>query len=483
MSSDPSTSSGQGLCFKPAHELADLIRSRRLSPVELTEACLARIEETNPVLNAFIAMRPEEALADARALADRIARGDEVGLLAGLPFGVKELEDVEGFPSTHGSVPFKDNYPERDSIQVERLKKADAILLGKTNAPEFGYHAFTKNLLFGVTRNPWNPERTPGGSSGGSSAAVTAGQVPFCTGSDGGGSIRIPACWAGCFGLKPSHGRVPRGPFKMLGWNDTSVYGPLTRTVRDAALYMDAVVGDHEADPDSLPHPGYSYVDVLERLPKGLRIAWSPDLGYATVEPDVLREVTEAARVFEKLGYEIDEVGRIFDDTGLIWARVSGAEVYATIHEKIETHRDEFGRAFFRGVEMTKEITPELYGQAQRVRAKLVNQLWQFFEKYDLLLTPTLPIEAIDARGRWPDKIAGKPIENPLHVVAFTYPFNLSGHPACSVRAGFTDNGLPAGLQIVAPRHREDLVLQTAYAYEQARPWNDRWPVKVPAFA
>jgi Asp-tRNA(Asn)/Glu-tRNA(Gln) amidotransferase A subunit family amidase len=225
-----------GLWFKPAHELAQAIRARELSPVELMEACLQRIEQVNPVLNAFIAMRPEEALGEARAAAERIAGGEDAGLLAGLPFGVKELEDAEGFPSTHASVPYKDNWPERDSVQVERLKKAGAILLGKTNAPEFGYTAFTKNLLFGITRNPWNPERTPGGSSGGTSAAIAAGMVPLATGSDGGGSIRIPACYTGCFGLKPTYGRVPRGPFQMLNWSDTVCYGPITRTVRDGAM-------------------------------------------------------------------------------------------------------------------------------------------------------------------------------------------------------------------------------------------------------
>lgn len=472
------------LCFKPAYELAELIRSKKLSPVELMQACLDRIEETNPTLNAFIAIKePEEALTEAREMADRIARGEDPGPLAGLPFGVKELEDLAGFPSTHASLPYKDHYPERDSVQVERLKKAGAIALGKTNSPEFGYTAFTKNLLFGVTRNPWNPERTPGGSSGGSSAAVTAGQVPFCTGSDGGGSIRIPACWAGCFGHKPSHGRVPKGPSEMLDWNDTAVYGPLTRTVRDAALYLDAVVGEHEADYNAMPRPCHSFVETLEQLPKELRIAWSPDLGYAAVEPDVLREAKAAALVFEKLGYRVDEVGKIFDDTGLLWARSSGAQTFAFIYDKIDTHREEFGRAFLRGVEEARGVTFETYGEGQRARAKLVKQLWQFFENYDLLLTPTLPIEAIPAKGRWPRTIAGREVKNPLHVVAFTYPFNLSGHPACSVRAGFSDNGLPVGLQIVGKRHRDDLVLQAAYAYEQERPWNDKWPVEVPAFA
>lgn len=471
------------LCFMAAHELAELIRARRLSPVELMEACLARIQETNPVLNAFIAMKPEEALAEARALADRIARGEEVGPLAGLPLGVKELEDVAGYPSTHASVPYKDEYPERDSVQVERLKRAGAIVLGKTNSPEFGYTAFTKNLLFGTTRNPWNPERTPGGSSGGSSAAIASGMVPLATGSDGGGSIRIPAGYTGCFGLKPSFGRVPKGPFQMLPWADTSVYGPITRTVRDAALYMDAVVGHHPADPDSLPHPGYSYAQVLERLPRRLRIAWSPTLGYASVQPDVMREVRRAAAAFEEMGHQVEEVEKVIDDPGLSWAQVSGAETLAYIYDRIESHREEFGRGFLRGMEAVRSLTPEKYGEAQRVRAKLVNDLWHFFERYDLLLTPTLPTEAFDAGGKMPEEIDGKRVENPLQVVAFTYPFNLSGHPAATVRAGFTDSGLPAALQIVGPRHREDLVLQAAYAYEQARPWNDRWPREVPAQA
>jgi aspartyl-tRNA(Asn)/glutamyl-tRNA(Gln) amidotransferase subunit A len=471
------------LWFKPAYELAALIRSRQLSPVELLDACLQRIEETNPVLNAFIAMKPDEARERAREIEAQIARGEDPGPLAGLPFGVKELEDLEGYPSTHGSLPYKDNYPERDSIQVERLKRAGAIALGKTNAPEFGYTAFTKNLIWGVSRNPWNPERTPGGSSGGSSAAVAAGQAPFCTGSDGGGSIRIPSCWTGLPGFKCSFGRVPIGPRQMLTWNDTSVYGPMVRAVRDAALFMDCVVGTHEADPDCLPHPGYKYEDILEHLPADLRIAWSPDLGYAAAEPDVLRECLNAVKAFEEMGHRVDEVRKIFDDTGMLWSRTSGAEVWAQIHEKVKTHREEFGRAFLGGVEMTKRVTPEKYGASQRARARLVNQLWRFFENYDLLLTPTLPIEAIDARGRWPEKIAGKPVKNPLHVVAFTYPFNLSGHPAISVRAGFSDNGLPVGLQIVGPRHRDDLVLQAAYAFEQARPWNHHWPLRVPEFA
>ncbi len=475
------------LWFKPAHELASLVRSKQLSPAELMQACFDRIDETNEVLNAWTGMRREEAMAEARDMGDRIARGEDPGPLAGLPFGVKELEDLAGFPSTHGSVPFRDNFPERDSTQVERLKKAGAIALGKTNAPEFGYTAISKNLLFGVSRNPWNPERTPGGSSGGSSAAVASGQVPFCTGSDGGGSIRIPCSWTGLPGLKCSFGRIPMGPSNMLDWGDTSVYGAMARTVKDIALYTDQVVGTSEPDPNCLPHPGYSYLDVLDRLPRNLRIAWSPDLGYANIEPYVRRECLKGVKAFEEMGHHVDEVGHVFDDLGLLWGRISATGTYATIYEKLADQKDKFGRAFLEGTMTAKKVTWDRYGEAQRARARLVQQLWHFFdpsgEGYDLLLTPTLPFEAIDARGHWPTEIDGKPLKTPLHVVPFTPPFNLSGHPAATVRTGFSDNNLPIGLQIVGPRHRDDLVLQAAYAFEQARPWNDHWPVKVPAFA
>ncbi|MCH7484909.1 MAG: amidase [Chloroflexi bacterium] len=472
------------LNFKPAYELAEAIRTKQLSPVELMQACFDRIDETNETLNAWTGMRDrDELLAEAREVGDRIAKGEDVGPLAGLGFGVKELEDLKGFASTHASVPFRDNYPKWDSTEVARLKAAGAIAMGKTNAPEFGYTAITKNLLFGVSRNPWNPERTPGGSSGGSSAAVASGQVPFCTGSDGGGSIRIPASWTGLPGFKCSFGRIPRGPAEMLDWVDNSVVGPMVRTVRDAALFTDCVVGTSEEDPNALPHPGYKYVDILDQLPKKLRIAWSADLGYANIEPDVRRECTAAVKAFEEMGHTVDQVDHVFDDLGSLWGAISSTSTYATLYDKLEEHRDGFGRSFLKGAMYAKRVTWDRYGDAQRARATLVNQLAEFFGKYDLLLTPTLPFDAIDARGAWPTEVDGKPLANPLHVVPFTPPFNMSGHPAISVRAGFSDNDLPIGLQIVAGRHRDDLVLQAGYAFEQARPWNDNWPVQVPAFA
>jgi Asp-tRNA(Asn)/Glu-tRNA(Gln) amidotransferase A subunit family amidase len=303
--------------------------------------------------------------------------------------------------------------------------------------------------------------------------------VPLVTASDGGGSVRIPACYVGAFGMKPSFGRIPtgpRGPHGMIGWIDTVSYGPITRTVRDAALFLDAVAGPDPRDPDSLPPPGLSYGATLADLPPALTIAVSKTLGYARVQPDVWREVERAVGAFRELGHRVELIADELPDLGVEWALLSSAETYALLAPDIETYRGEFGRAFLEGLEEARDLAPEFIGRAQRKRALLHERLARIFERYALLLTPTLPTEAFAARGPFPKTIDGEPIRNPLGAVAFTYPFNFTGHPAATVRAGFTDAGLPAGLQIIAPRHRDELVLQAAHAYEQARPWNDRWP-------
>lgn len=464
------------LLWKSAFDLAGLIRQRELKPSELMDATLRRIEQLNPKLNAFCALRPEQAMAEARAMDQKIARREELGPLAGLPLGVKDLEDAVGLPTTFGSVPFKDNVPEQDSVMVGRLRAAGAIVIGKTNAPEFGYAGLTKNRLFGVTRNPWNLERTPGGSSGGSSAAMASAMSPLVTGSDGGGSIRIPACYVGCFGLKPSHGRIPEPPMLgMAGFIDTAVVGTITRTVRDTAMFMDTAVGYHPSDPDSLPHPGISYQAVLDRLPKKLRIAFHPDFG-REIQRDVAREVAAAADVFEQLGHDVTVLSDTPPETGRTWLRLGAVSGYAMLYDYIEKGRSEFGRAFLSGTEAAKDIKWDKIGRALRNRVDFNRWVQRVFERFDLLLTPTLPTEAFAAKGPPPSEINGKPLGDLMDAIVFTYPFNLSGHPAATVRAGLTDNKLPCGLQIVAERHRDDLVLQAAYAYEQARPWNDVWP-------
>ncbi len=463
------------LFYKSATELVKLIHSGQLSPVELMEETLKRIEEINPVINAFVALRAEEAMSDAKALAQRLAHGEDPGPLGGIPIGVKDLEDVAGMVTSFGSIPFRDNLAHQDSVQVARLKAAGAIVVGKTNTPEFGFTGFTKNRLFGVTRNPWDKDRTPGGSSGGSAAAIAAGMVPLATGSDAGGSIRIPACYSGCFGLKPSYGRVPLAPMELIHMNRTWALGPLSRTATDAALYLDCAAGYHPADPDSLPPPGFSYVDCLTRPPKSLKMGFSSTLAYARVQKDVLDLVERAVQSFEKMGHKIEIWDEGLPDVSQAWTELINVALYAQLRQDLEKIRPELSRTIARSIDQAKALTLDDQIRHQEIRNGLNYKLEAFFKRFDLLLTPTMPTEAFGAKGPPPAEIDGHPIPL-LHATAFTYPFSISGHPAVTVRVGLTENGLPAGLQIIGPRHREDLILQAASMYEHFHPWNDHWP-------
>jgi aspartyl-tRNA(Asn)/glutamyl-tRNA(Gln) amidotransferase subunit A len=372
-------------------------------------------------------------------------------------------------------VPFKDNLATRDSIQVERLRAAGAIVVGKTNAPEFGYTAITKNLLFGVTRNPWDTERSPGGSSGGSSAAIAGGVVPMATASDGGGSVRIPASLVGCFGLKVSYGRIPHGPDALWVMDDTAVHGPLTRTVEDAALHMDVAVGPHPLDPNSLPHPGLSYRQILRDLPAGLRIGYAPDLGYAVVQSDVAEVAADAAQAFRELGHHVEPVVGGPPEPGWDWGFQGAFEMLSKLHPLLPEHEADFGRSFIAGVKAAEKMSADRWGSIRRRREELNRWCAEVFDRFDLLLTPTIPFDPHPAKGPFPAEVEGRP-QPRASIGSFTMPFNLSWHPAGTVRAGLSRAGLPVGLQIVAPRHRDDLVLQAAFAFEQARPWSDDWP-------
>ena len=466
----------QSICDEPAWKLALCIRNGEVSPSELMQETLARIERLNPTLNAFVAMCSETALAEAHTVSERLAAGEEIGVLAGIPFGVKDLEDAAGMVTSYGSIPFRNNRVGTDSLQVARLKAAGAIAVGKTNVPEFGFTGFTKNRLFGVTRNPWDSERTPGGSSGGSAAAVAAGLVPFCTGSDAGGSIRIPASYSGCVGFKPTFGRIPLGPSPVVGTSNLTVLGPLTRSVRDAALYLDVVAGVHPADPLSLARPARSYMETINEMPHGLRIAFSPDLGYARVQADVATGVADAVTAFEGMGHRVDQWRGGLRDLGDVWPRLIAMDIYAQLEGLDASAWSEIGRTLAGVVGEARTMTVADITVMQRARAALNDQLAALFERYDLLITPTMPTEAFAAGGPPPAEIDGQPIPL-LGAVAFTYPFNLSGHPAISLPAGLTPAGLPVGLQIIAPRQRDDLVLQAARAFERARPWTCRPPV------
>jgi aspartyl-tRNA(Asn)/glutamyl-tRNA(Gln) amidotransferase subunit A len=456
-------------------DLTAALRARKASPVELMQAVLDRIDETNGDLNAFVAMRDRDALlADARAAGERIARG-EPRPLEGIPLGVKDLEDAAGLINSRGSLIFKDNLVQKDSTQVARLRAAGAIVVGKTNAPEFGYTAITKNLVYGVTRSPWNLDHTPGGSSGGSAAAMAACVVPLVTASDGGGSIRIPASFTGCFGLKTSFGRIPGGPDPAWEYQDTSVYGPLTRSVEDAALFLDQVAGVSPCDPNSLPHPGISYLAAVRgELPRGLRVGISADLGYAVVQSDVAAAFEEHVPVFEKLGHRLQRIEGGPPALGREWAVTGAFQLASKLYPYLPERESEFGKTFVQGIKACSHVTAEAWGKQAHERGLLNDWCARVFDQVDVLITPTVPYDPPPAKGPFPEETEGRK-QILAGVAAFTIPFNLSWHPAATVRMGVSRKGLPMGLQIVAPRHRDDLALQVARAFERERPWRS-WP-------
>src|SRR5438067_8729801 len=301
------------LIWQSALEISGLVRAKKLSPIEVTDAVLSRIDAVNPTLNAFCVVAAEQARAAAREAEIAVTKGEPLGPLHGVPVSIKDVLFTRGLTTTGGSRLFADHVPDEDAIAVARLKAAGAVLLGKTNTSEFGHKAVTENPLFGVTRNPWNPALTPGGSSGGAAAAVASGLGPLALGTDGGGSVRIPAAFCGVYGFKPSWGRVPQYP-SFPGWEHLSVTGPITWTVRDAALVLDVIAGDDDRDRHSLPREARSYLEGCDDDIRGLHVAWSPDLGYAAVDPRALAVCENAAAEFEALGCHVEVVNPAWED-------------------------------------------------------------------------------------------------------------------------------------------------------------------------
>ena len=455
-----------------AWEIAAAIRSKQLKATEVVEAALGRIERANPDLNAFVYVDADRAMADAREMDAGRSGGRAAGLLAGVPIGVKDLEGVAGMPHTDGSRAYKDRIATTDSVQVQRLKSQGAIVVGKTNTPEFGYKGFTNNLLFGATGNPWDASKTPGGSSGGSASAVAAGMVPLATASDGGGSIRIPAAMCGIYGIKPSAGRVPRGDRHASHWGTHSTRGPVARNVRDAGLYLDAVVGPHPNDLDSLDGPvGVYEAAALAPPPRLQRIAWSADLGYAVVDPEVEAICLAAANALASaLGVELVEAGPGFADPVGTWYTLAATGDAEMLDTMTQEQRDLVEPGFLAFANQARGISGVQIAKAQQERHTLNRAMTALFETYDLLLTPTTAALPFAKEGPPPSTIAGKPV-SPAGFVPFTSPFNTTGHPAASIPAGMSASGLPIGLQIVAPRHMDTLLLGVSAAYEQARPW------------
>jgi aspartyl-tRNA(Asn)/glutamyl-tRNA(Gln) amidotransferase subunit A len=451
---------------------ADAVKRGERSAVDLTEQCLAAIEAANPELNAFVHLDAAGALAAAARIDARVAAGEDPGPLAGVPFGVKDLDDCAGMPTTHGSRWYLGLPPvEHDALHVERIRAAGAIPIGKTAAPEFGTFSYTASPALGVTRNPWNPERTPGGSSGGSAAAIASGMVPFATSSDGGGSTRTPAGFCGLVGLKCSYGRIPDA---IAGrYAQTAVPGVLTKTVADSARLLDVMSGPHRRDRSSLPSPTVRYEDAIEALDiDGLRIAWSSDLGFAVVDPEVA-EIAHAA--FASLvaagSLSLDTRTIEFADPIPVWARIQGADMWVHIPDGCWPERaDDLDPRVRPGFDSASTVTLPKFGKILQARLGIEDAMADLFDSVDVLATPMAAIPAFAAAGPMPTEIMGRRVHAGMSV-PFAMLSNVWGSPAISVPAGVTAAGLPVGLQLMADRHRDDVCLRLARVLEQARPW------------
>jgi aspartyl-tRNA(Asn)/glutamyl-tRNA(Gln) amidotransferase subunit A len=476
------SASAAELAFKPAHEIADSVRSRRLSPVETVDAALAAIDQTEPRLFAFATVAREQARADAQALEQSLARGDAAGPLAGVPVAVKDLVPTRHLRTTFGSRLYADYVPEEDDISVERLRAAGAIVIGKTNAAEFGYGAFGHNPLFPTTRNPWNPGRTPGGSSAGSAATVAAGVCPLAIGSDGGGSVRLPAAFTGLVGMKASMGRVPVWPScrdpalpGVSGWESIEHIGPMTRSVADAALMLSVMAGPDPRDRWSLPAGDVDWLACarpVERL--GFRIAYCPQWEDVRVEPAVRALCDRAVATFEALGCRVDVLDAPVSGLVAMRRALIGFETDIGGTLRFAAGRLDQLSAPLRGL-LQREWRWQDFNEALIDRKRAVEAIMRTMLRYDLMLTPTAPMPAFAIDRDGPGTSAGQPVEDDCWMPAM-FPFNLTGQPAISVPAGWTEEGLPVGLQIVGRHLADGTVLRAAASFEQASPWADRRP-------
>ena len=458
----------------PATELAALIRSKKVSPVEVVDAVLARVERLNPKLNCFATVTAEEARDAALSAEVAVMTGEELGPLHGVPVSIKDLLFTRRVPTTGGSRLFTDHVPEEDAVSVERLKGVGAIIIGKTTTAEFGHKAVTESPLCGITRNPWNPALTPGGSSGGAGAAVAAGLGPLAVGTDDGGSIRIPASFCGIYGLKPSFGRVPQNP-GFPGWETLSHAGPMTRTVRDAALMLDAIAGPDDRDRHSLPAVAQSFLAACEGGIAGLSVAWSPDLGYARVDPEVADLCAAAAELFESFGGHVEVVSPSWEDPEETFRLTVGAEIWSAWGDRLEADGERMDRSLRALLRFGAGVTAAQYLRALRRRQEFWTEVQRFLARFDLLITPTVAVPAFEVGKPGLNEVNGQP-SSPLGWTPFCFPFNLTGQPAATVPVGFTRAGLPVGLQIVGRRHADHTVLAASAAFEAAQPWADRRP-------
>jgi aspartyl-tRNA(Asn)/glutamyl-tRNA(Gln) amidotransferase subunit A len=457
--------------YMTAIDMLHLLRTKQVSPIEIVESALRRVEASQSSLNAFVTITPDLAMEAARRAEKAIVAGEEHGLLTGIPISIKDLTAVKGVRFTSGSRTLADFVARVDSPASERVKAHGAVIVGKTTTTEFGCKGSSNSPLTGETRNPWDLSKTTGGSSAGAGASVAAGLTPFALGTDGGGSIRIPSSFCGLFGLKAHFGRVP--VFPVAATPTLAHVGPMARTVRDAALLLTAISGFDARDPASVAAQVPDYLGACERSPKGLRIAWSPTLGYARPTREVAAIAGDAARAFEALGCNVELVDKVFDDPIDLWMAEFYAGVGTRLKKTLAEQRELIDPAVVSVLDGALDQTIDAYYGRVFGRYEFREKVRQFFENYDLLMTPTTPVTAFELGRDVPPELEGA---NIVSWIAYTYPVNLCGLPAASVPCGFTQEGLPVGLHIVAKALGETDILRAAAAFEQARPWADKKP-------
>jgi aspartyl-tRNA(Asn)/glutamyl-tRNA(Gln) amidotransferase subunit A len=446
-----------------AMEMRRRIAAKEISPVDVTRRALAKAEATQSTLNAFYILMPEQALAAAKVAEDAVMKGAPLGAIHGIPFSTKDLIAVKGIGHASGSRTMAGNIAAVDAPAVERAKAAGGVLIGKTTTSEFGCKPVGDSPLTGITRNPWNLAKTPGGSSAGAAASVAAGITPFALGTDGGGSVRIPAAFTGLTGLKGQFGRVSVWPTSATP--TLAHVGPLARSVTDTALLFSVVAGFDSRDAFGVAGPVPDVLGASRASVTGMKIAYSPTLGYARPDPEVVKLTDRAARTFQELGCQVDLVESVFEtDPADLWAAEFYAGVGIRLRSFMENQRELLDPAVADVLEPALSQEMRDYYTKVFARYALRDHVRNFFERYDLLISPTLPVTSLDAGKNIPDALTDR---NLVSWVYYTYPFNLTGHPAASVCAGLSFDGMPVGLQIVGGSHCEYDVVRAAAAFER----------------
>lgn len=460
------------LAHLSAMQIRRLIQRRKVSPVEVVQACLDQLDRHNEAINAVCTIS-EQAIDEARRAEQAVMRGEKLGLLHGLPVGIKDVTPVAGLRTTYGSTLYTDYIPTEDALIVQRLKAAGAIILGKTNVPEFALGANTFNPIFGPTRNPWNPELTAGGSTGGGAAALATGMITLAEGTDLGGSLRIPASFCGVVGLRPSPGLVPTYPSSFL-WDTLNVTGCMARTAEDVALMLQAVAGPSPLVPICQPTAGRDFIAAVRaKPPQGLRLAYYPDIAGVGIDPAIelicrltsLELAQNGAHVEEKTG-----------DIAFAWEPyldLRGVQVITTHHHRLDK-MEQFGPNLATNLQSGLDVTTEELGLAEQARSCLWELFHEFFQSYDFLLTPCVAVKPFPVEEHYPAAIGGKPMRSYIDWVAPTFLLSLTGLPVASVPCGLTADGLPVGLQILGQPRDEEGVLALARQIQAMRPVG--WP-------